>query len=551
MEHSAQSLRLFRFYNHYRIVVGLILVGAVFFNISFIDPAQQRSALYQITAICYLSINVFTAFILLAGFQANSKHIITAIIFDIIILHILMYASNGVQTGLGNLVVISVAAGNILIRGRIGTLFAALAALASLGIELNQVFNYDDKVDGVVRAGLLGIIYFAAAFLLQNISTRISQSEELAQVRAKNIVELEKLNHQIIQRMQTGIVVTDEFGNVRLLNQAALSLLNVDDERKLPAPLKQRQDLWRANPNIRTEPFQTSASGTMLQANFTQLKKDTGSGILIFIEDTSKISQQAQQMKLASLGRLTAGIAHEIRNPLGAISHAAQLLAESESLSSADSRMTDIIQRHSGRVNGIVESILQLSRRKQPEAIENNINEWLIKFFQDYTLSHSPTPEITLKLKEESPIARFDPSQIEQVVTNLVDNGLRYSEKVTGKPTLTVCSGINERNGLAFIDIIDQGHGVSEEDIEHLFEPFFTTESSGTGLGLYLSRELCESNQAQLNYYSNNQSTRYKTNQDTQNKDERKTSESEEHQGEQNSPDSRFRITFAHHKRII
>lgn len=551
MEHSVQSLRLFRFYNHYRIVVGLILVGAVFFNISFIDPEQQKSALYQITAICYLSINIFTALILLAGFQANSRHIIAAIIFDIIILHMLMYASNGIQTGLGNLVVISVAAGNILIRGRIGTLFAALAALASLGIELYQVFLYDDKIDGVVRAGLLGIIYFAAAFLLQNISKRISQSEELAQARAKNIIELEKLNHQIIQRMQTGIVVTDEFGNVRLLNQAALSLLNVDDERKLPPPLKQRQDMWRANPNIRTEPFKTSTSGTTLQANFTQLKKDTGSGILIFIEDTSKISQQAQQMKLASLGRLTAGIAHEIRNPLGAISHAAQLLAESESLSPPDARMTDIIQRHSGRVNGIVESILQLSRRKQPEAIENNINDWLLKFFQDYTLSHSPTPEITLKLTDKAPIARFDPSQIEQVVTNLVDNGLRYSEKVTGKPTLTVCSGINQRNGLAFIDIIDQGHGVSEEDIDHLFEPFFTTESSGTGLGLYLSRELCESNQAQLNYYSNNLSAHYKNNKEPTDTLEHQETPDEEPQSELMNSGSRFRITFAHHKRII
>ena len=551
MEHSAQSLRLFRFYNHYRIVVSLILVGAVFFNISFIDPAQQKSALYQITTICYLSINVFTAFILLAGFQATPRHIIASIIFDIVILHVLMYASNGVQTGLGNLVVISVAAGNILIRGRIGTLFAALAALSSLGIELNQVFNFDAKVDGVVRAGLLGIIYFAAAFLLQNISKRISQSEELAQVRARNIIELEKLNHQIIQRMQTGIVVTDEFGNVRLLNQAALSLLNVDDERKLPAQLKQRQDLWRANPNIRTEPFKTSTSGTILQANFTQLKKDTGSGILIFIEDTSKISQQAQQMKLASLGRLTAGIAHEIRNPLGAISHAAQLLAESESLSPADSRMTDIIQRHSGRVNGIVESILQLSRRKQPEAIENNINEWLTKFFQDYTLSHSPTPEITLKLGEESPIARFDPSQIEQVVTNLVDNGLRYSEKLVGKPTLTVCSGINKRNHLAFIDIIDQGAGVSAEDIDHLFEPFFTTETSGTGLGLYLSRELCESNQAQLNYYSNSQPTNLELSIESKSSDENKSIAGEGTRGENSSTGSRFRITFAHHKRII
>ena len=538
MEHSEQSLRLFRFYNHYRIVVGLILVGAIFLNISVIEITQRNSALYQISAISYLSINIFTAFILLAGFRTNTKHIVVSVIFDIIMLHLLMYASTGVQTGLGNLVVISVAAGNILIHGRIGTFFAALAALSSLAIELNLVFSYDAKIDGVVRAGLLGIFYFAAAFLLQNISKRISQSEELANLRERNIIELEKLNHQIIQRMQTGIVVTNEDGKVRLLNQAASSLLNVEDEHKLPLQVKERLDQWRVNPNIRTQPFKTSDSGTPLQANFTQLQKDTGAGILIFLEDTSKISQQAQQMKLASLGRLTAGIAHEIRNPLGAISHAAQLMAESDTLSPADSRMTDIIQRHSGRVNGIIENILQLSRRKQPETIENSINEWLHKFVQDYTLSHSPTPKIKLLCSDSNPIARFDPSQIEQVVSNLVDNGLRYSEKATGKPTLTICSGINVRNDLAFIDIIDQGPGVADDDFDHLFEPFFTTESSGTGLGLYLSRELCESNQAQLHYYS------VKT---MPNKD---IFEQGLH-NEQTSEGSCFRITFAHHKRII
>ncbi len=543
MEHSEQSQRLFRFYNHYRIVVGLILVGAIFLNFSFVEVNQKSTALYQISVVSYLSINIFTAFILLAGFKTNTKHIVVSVIFDIIILHLLMYSSTGVQTGLGNLVVISVAAGNILIHGRIGTFFAALAALSSLAIELNMVFNSGAKIDGVVRAGLLGIFYFAAAFLLQNISKRISQSEELANLREKNIIELEKLNHQIIQRMQTGIVVTNEDGNVRLLNQAASSLLNVEDEHQLPIQVKARLDQWKHNPNIRTAPFKTSDSGTPLQANFTQLQKDTGAGILIFLEDTSKISQQAQQMKLASLGRLTAGIAHEIRNPLGAISHAAQLMAESDTLSPADSRMTDIIQRHSGRVNGIVENILQLSRRKQPEAIENPINEWLHKFVQDYTLSHSPTPEITVQCIDSEPTARFDPSQIEQVLTNLVDNGLRYSEKANGKPTLTICSGINARNDLAFIDVIDQGSGVAEDDLDHLFEPFFTTESSGTGLGLYLSRELCESNQAQLHYYSVNTMP-------DQDRFEQDLPEQDKH-NELSSEGSCFRITFAHHKRII
>ncbi|CAN0604482.1 unnamed protein product, partial [Ectocarpus sp. 12 AP-2014] len=186
------------------------------------------------------------------------------------------------------------------------------------------------------------------------------RSEELASSRARSIAELEQINRQIIQRMRTGILVLDRYGQIRLANAAAEELLfgavagysdNANRGRILPQPLRLGLEAWLKDPLRKVEPFQASSTSPLLQVNFTQLDQDRGDHILVFVEDMSKVTQQAQQMKLASLGRLTAGIAHEIRNPLGAISHAAQLMEESTHLDTSDRQMLDIIHRHSRRVN--------------------------------------------------------------------------------------------------------------------------------------------------------------------------------------------------------
>jgi two-component system sensor histidine kinase PilS (NtrC family) len=207
-------------------------------------------------------------------------------------------------------------------------------------------------------------------------------------------------------------------------------------------------------------------------------------------------------MKLASLGRLTASIAHEVRNPLGAISHAAQLMRESGDIGDADQRMLDIIQRHSRRVNGIIDNVLDLSRRRQADAELVDLSGWLEGFTRDYQQARDcqdgKPARIELEKGSEVPRARFDTSQIEQVLVNLCDNGLRYSLEQTGSPRLTLRTGATADGERAIIDIQDYGPGISEDNRTSIFEPFFTTDKSGTGLGLYLARELCETNQAHL-----------------------------------------------------
>lgn len=530
-----QRGKLFRIYNHYRVAISLLLAGLLFLDPTEFGADFNMPEYYQVGVFSYLSLNVFIALIMLAGFKPQARHISLSILMDIVFLHSFLLFTSGIASGLANLIIVSVAAGNILSPTRIGTLYAALAAIGSLGLASWTILTLDMQVDVIVRAGTLGILYFAAAFILQNITRRMARSEALASDRAQSIQELEQINQQIIQRMRTGIVVVDSFGQIRLANAAAEELLfglpNTEDlptpskGRSLPGPLCQRLKNWQQHPQQRSEPFQASNTSPMLQANFTRLDHKGREHILVFVEDISKVTQQAQQMKLASLGRLTAGIAHEIRNPLGAISHAAQLMAESDQLDTGDRKMLDIIQRHSKRVNGIIENVLELSRRRAANTDLVDVASWLRDIVEDYrqTLQarYDEHVDISLNLASDLPPARFDHSQLEQVVINLCDNGLRYSKQHTGKASLTIHAGVTDDGERSYVDIRDVGPGISAENRNSIFEPFFTTDKSGTGLGLYLARELCEANQAHLSLLNDEQ------------------------------PGCCFRITFAHHGRLI
>ncbi|RYG10834.1 MAG: HAMP domain-containing histidine kinase, partial [Chitinophagaceae bacterium] len=245
----------------------------------------------------------------------------------------------------------------------------------------------------------------------------------------------------------------------------------------------------------------SNENGDEVKVNFAKLEPGKDSHTLIFLEDNRAITQQAQQLKLASLGRLTASIAHEIRNPIGAISHASQLLSEDSGLAASDKRLIEIIHSHTKRVNQIIENVLQLSRRRlsTPQIIQ--LHKWLPKFIEDYIANKSPSekPHIDC-LTADGISAKFDVGQLQQVLTNLCDNGLRYSKPPAGGAQLVLESGVDIHTQQPFIKVIDFGPGILEENKTHLFEPFFTTENTGSGLGLYICKEICEANQALISY---------------------------------------------------
>ncbi|MWV16414.1 PAS domain-containing protein [Pseudomonas sp. L-22-4S-12] len=495
--------RVLRLYHLYRVTVGLVLVLLISSDLDKDLLNLAHAQLFRNGSWAYLIVNILSA--VLMQQPRHLLQVFSIALLDVLLLSALFYAAGGTPSGIGNLLIVSVAIANILLRGRIGLLIAAVAAIGMIYLTFYLSFSHPAASANYVQAGALGALCFAAALFLQGLTRRLQQSESLAAQRAVDVASLEALNALILQRMRTGILVLDKLHRIVLANQGALTLLGRGDlTGKVLDPhcpeLVRRLQQWLHNPTLRPQSLQAVPEGPLLQPSFIPLQRGAELHTLVFLEDISQITQQAQQLKLASLGRLTAGIAHEIRNPLGAISHAAQLLQESESLDGPDRRLAQIIQDHSRRMNLVIENVLQLSRRRQAEPQLLDLKYWLHRFASEFRNSATLNQTLHLETRGSGLQTRMDPHQLTQVLTNLVQNGMRYSAKVHQLGQVWLQLFRDPESDLPILEILDDGPGIPPEQLQHIFEPFYTTDNKGTGLGLYISRELCESNQARLDY---------------------------------------------------
>jgi two-component system, NtrC family, sensor histidine kinase PilS len=503
-------------YNIYRIVLPLVLLVTFITGPETSQLGRLDSDLFVQVCIAYAVFGVVMALFSPRGgkFFSSQQLITGSLILDIFAITLLVYTCEGVSSGLGLMLIVTIASGSILIRGRISTFIAAVAALAVMYTELYLSLALEDAPNQFVQAGILGIILFATSLYIQVLTDRIYKAALLADEQASNIIDLEKLNNEIIQRMRTGVVVVSAGNRILSMNSAARTTIepmlkqNAKDpeyENLLPESLSEQLSLWKINPKRQPQPIVVPTTGKQVQTNFAFLNPESDSDVLIYLEDNRQIVQRVRQMKLASLGRLTASIAHEVRNPLGAISHASQLLKESESIADDDKRMIEIILDHCSRVNMIIEDVLDASRHDDTSSTKVMLKDWLEQFVENYKSTHQGDHHIDLKISPEDIEINVITTQLEQVLNNLFENGLRYSQKATGKSTLTVLGGIDEKehDQQPYLFIIDDGPGIDEDAEAQLFEPFHTTESTGTGLGLYISKELCEANQSQLVYEKN------------------------------------------------
>jgi len=498
--------RALQYFNYYRILLSSIFVILVYIGQLPEPLGSLDDRFFSITSHVYLLLAIVFAWFIYKRFPRFNLQIATHTLIDIIMLSLLMYSSNGLGSGFGMLIIIAVAGGSILREGRIAILFAAIASLSVLGHELYiQFFRYFDNVN-YTHAGILGATFFITAIIGNLLAARVRETEALAEQQAIEINELAKLNEHIVQRMQSGILVLDSDMNIFLMNESSKRLLGQqgEDTHKISDfindYLKNYIHEWLNETGAQNVIIKLEEDETELQVSFIKLTLVSNYRILVLLEDLARIRQHAQHLKLASLGRLTASIAHEVRNPLGAINHAGQLLQESDTISLEDKRLTEIINDHSLRVNNIIENVLSVSRREQTTPEEIEIFSWLKKFadefVQRFNLSNG---DIEFDIKRDDTVVRMDPSQLHQVIWNLCENAMRYSQS---KPIITLICDLSNETQRPYIDIIDTGSGMSEEIKRQLFEPFFTTETTGSGLGLYLARELCEANQASLNLYS-------------------------------------------------
>ena len=225
---------------------------------------------------------------------------------------------------------------------------------------------------------------------------------------------------------------------------------------------------------------------------------DRSVGLLVQIEDQTSIQRQIQQSKLASIGRMASAISHEIRNPLSAINHAAQLLTPQDAENSEDGELIQIIRTHSKRIDEIIESVLSRSRPGKAQRKSLKLQPWLKVFIDTFHETVSPG-DISLATAGGDGTVLFDPTQLEQIITNLCQNSIKYANPKDGKLKIRFYVG-TVWDGTPYLDITDNGQGVKPEDVDMLFEPFHTSDSKSTGLGLFLVKEFCNFNGADIEY---------------------------------------------------
>jgi two-component system sensor histidine kinase PilS (NtrC family) len=494
-----------------RILVAVALLGLFLAGGDTRIFGAQFPTLFWATAAGYLIFAILSAIVLYRRWLPLGLQSVAQSLVDIAAIVTLMHASGGIASGLGGLLIVFVGAGSLVLPLQFPAILAALATFAILGEQIYSQLTGITSTANYPAAGIVSAVIFAMAVATRPLGRRIQASEALARQRGVDLRNLSQLNEYIVQHLRESIIVIDADDKVRLHNNSALQLLGVSQQvsglalRNIFAPLADYVRDWRRKPDLSAHPefpVISTANSLPITAHLAPLGKDgvRAGPVLIFLEDASLMNERVQQSKLASLGRLSASIAHEIRNPVGAMSHAAQLLAEADDISEADLRLTEIIKTHSSRVSHIIDNMLQLSRRESSRPERFAAKAWLLEFADEFarTLELQEGEFSVADIPEDLEI-RMDPSHLRQVLWNLCDNAVKYASE-TGGIMVQIDAGRIQGQSRPYVDVLDHGLGVDSTTAARMFEPFYTERSGGTGLGLYISRELCELNRATLMY---------------------------------------------------
>jgi two-component system sensor histidine kinase PilS (NtrC family) len=498
---AQQAWLLLKVFLGYRLILASLFLTLYYSDTRSSLLGSYDSNLFLYSSQSYLILSLLSAICIMWRLTSYATQAQLLIFTDIIILTLIMHASGGINSGIGTLLAVSIAVGGLLIGGRCAMFFAALASLAVLAEQVFADYWHSFYSNSYANAGMLGASFFTIALLSYILAKRSEQIFQLADQQQQTITKLEDLNKYIIQHLQSGIIITNKHEFIQMANEAALNLTNLSTMKAKLGDISDYLSLafhnWLADPdqNFVLLPLPDQSE---IHCRFMPLPSGHEAFYMIILEDIALYNQHVQQSKLVSLGRLTASIAHEIRNPLGAISHAGQLLSENPLLSEQDKRLTEIIHNHSVRVNHIIEDILQLSRRTDSRREKINLQSWLDKYIKNFALENAVNIDAFQPAYSSESLAAFiDPGHLKQIMDNMCRNALKYGKPEAGQVQIRIFT----QQQSSCIEVIDNGAAISREHQSHLFEPFFTTSSTGTGLGLYISKELAELNQAKLSYY--------------------------------------------------
>lgn len=492
--------RSLRYFNLYRLALASLLVFLAGTFGPSLPLGERNWTVFFVASLIYAAVVMLSFIPLRLHWPRFAWQLAGQIGGDIVGLSVLSYASGGIQSSIGLLLLVSLAAAGLISRGKITLFFAALASIAALLEHSYAVLYADALAAQYVQVGLLCMSYFAVAWLAHTLAKYAVDSQQLAQRRGRDLVSLSEANRLVMRDMQDGVLAVDEHGVIMQMNPSAARLLR---HSAIPGsslaenfPLLFGQyALWKRTGTASQDTLKLDV-GVEARLRFVAVERDAAHGAVIFLEDMRRVRAEAQQIKLAALGRLTASIAHEVRNPLSAISYATELMQEEQG-DPKQQRLLQIVLDNTQRINRIVQDVMQLNRRDraQPEIFELDVV--LRTFLEEFGLAEQLEPDVMRLGGVQGLEVSFDRGHLRQVLWNLCRNALRYGRRMPGSMMLMVSMA----DGRAMLDVQDDGPGISEEHRGRLFEPFFTTASDGTGLGLYIAKELCEANGARLEYH--------------------------------------------------
>jgi two-component system sensor histidine kinase PilS (NtrC family) len=507
-----------------RIVIALVLL--VYLTVDTHRGhigSQLNGTAYAETCIAYLAAALLFAAVTQRWRRRFLWQLCCQILVDIGAISLLYVAAGGVRSGLGLLYLFPLAGAAILAPLVLALFSASLATLFVLAESTWQIF-ISERESPLFQAGMMGAAFFAVVLVVSRMAARLIGQEELAVRRGADLRIQQAVYRIVVDDVGDGILVVGRDGFVFSGNPAARRMLGLDGDSDfrlgdMPAlePVAQGFEAWLAGSTqagfdagpaayVTVKRWQGSAGPVRgrldqpvhLKLRFARVETPDGEAerSVIFMQDVSAIENQAQQLKLASMGRLTASIAHEVRNPLSAIGHATSLLAE-DLTGPAETRLLRIVGDNVGRVNRMVEDILKLSRKVQPGGEPVCLGVFLAELKAEFSETHGLHDNMIWIGDSGQRTVRFDGLHLREVLVNLLGNAIRYA---SGKPASIRIFPVLDATGRVELHVQDDGPGITPEVRAHLFEPFYTTSSKGTGLGLYLARELCLNNGAMLDY---------------------------------------------------
>jgi|APFre7841882724_1041349.scaffolds.fasta_scaffold02670_7 two-component system sensor histidine kinase PilS (NtrC family) len=525
---TATRWRSLKLYNAYRFLIALLLLVTqdLISGNNWLQSANiaMSTDLFSALTLGYFVFSVISVIFTWLEKPDIDINLPIQIIIDIIFIVLLMHAQEGNQGGIGLLLIIAIASASLVSEGRLALFYAAVASIGILLEQSYRVLLIDKSASNYTPAVLLSLGCFATAWLAYSLAKRARESELLASQRGLDVQNMAQINALITHEMQDGVLVVDQEFQIKHYNIQAETLLGLDSKSW------QGKALSEVSPEINSmmrhwleegEPLQSFAPTNIatpnvlklntlsreLRLRFLPISENRHRGAVIFIEDWSQMQTQAHQVKLAALGRLTANIAHEIRNPLSAISHANQLLQE-EDTDPATRRMLQIIGDNVQRLDQIIKDVLELNRRDRTNQEIIHLEHFILDFYTQFcAVEKIPASCFKLTLINAETLISFDRRHLNQILWNLCKNGWRHCKKIENSLKLSLT--LTEKTKTVHIEISDDGDGIPESVRSHLFEPFFTTEKSGTGLGLYIARELADANGAKLQYKSSDSGTQF------------------------------------------